>query len=150
MPWPGWAMSSRAGTSAWQSSAAPWLGVEPLDDPRAVVARVAEAIVQPVVPVLPELPGLGNDAKTAPGLRPLDIRFCEFRCATFQLCSVAEDCALARRPCSGARACRRSRKIRVRLLRGNALNGAFDAHLATERVPVEEQRRVRIHLELAP
>src|ERR1700681_3923729 len=130
MPWPGWSRSARRGTSAWPNCAARWLGVEPLDDPGAAAARVAEAVVQPVVPVLPELPGLGNNAKAAPCLRSREIHLCELRGTTLEFTAVSEHFALARRQCSGARACRPGRKVRIRLLRGHTLDGAFDAHLA--------------------
>ena len=48
-------------------------GVEPLDDPRAAVAPVAEAIVQPVVAVLPELPRVGREAKPSPRRGPRNV-----------------------------------------------------------------------------
>ncbi len=46
------------------------LGRKPLDDPLAVVAAVAQAVVHPVVAVLPELVGLRNEAVATPVIGP--------------------------------------------------------------------------------
>jgi hypothetical protein len=45
-------------------------------------------------------------------------------------------------------ALRPRREVLVRLGCGHALNSPFDAHLASERIPVEEESRARIRVEL--
>src|SRR4051812_27328058 len=46
---------------------------QPLDDPPVAGAAVAEAVVQAIVAVLPELPGVRDDPKASPRLRPREL-----------------------------------------------------------------------------
>src|SRR5205814_5567260 len=112
-------------------------------------ACVAKAIVQPVVAVLPELPGRGGEAEAAPRLRPRWLRAGELRDAALELGPVVEHLTLSRDDRAEARAGGTGREVRVRLGVRDALDPTFDAHLTAEGIPVEEERSLRVLLELA-
>ena len=74
------------------------LGREPLDRPAVRGARVAMAVMQPVVAVLPELPGVGLDAEAAPvvahGQLALRVLAVELLDAALEPVAVRDDLAL--------------------------------------------------------
>src|SRR5215218_1434048 len=126
-------------------------GIQPVDPPAVDGVDVAEAVVQTIVAVLPELVGLRGEPIAAPRARAPHALISggrELADSTFQLCATREDGALPRRGCTEPAALRTRGEVLVRLGCGHALNSPFDAHLASERIPVEEESRARIRVEL--
>src|SRR5436190_2121143 len=148
-------MWARAGTIGWRPSGGASrnrLGGEALDEPAGAGAAVPEAVVGPALAVLPELPHLGHEPVAAPPLRPRHVAVRVLRLALgdapLQLLPVGEHLALARRMRADPAAVRPRREVLVRFLRRHARDRAFDADLAPEGVPVDEERRARVRLEL--
>src|SRR5919204_3220393 len=125
---------------------------EPFDRPRAALSAVAEAVVQTALAVLPELVRLGCEAEAAPSVRQWYVATVEvaleLRVPVDQLAAVGEHSALPRRERRQLRGTRPRVEVRVALFSRNALDGSFDSHLASERIPVEEQCRARVASEL--
>src|SRR5436190_10064759 len=67
-----------------------------------------------------------------------------------ELRTVREHAALPRRRGRELGAAGPGREVRVGLLRADTLHRPFHANLPPERIPVEQQRRTRIRLQLAP
>jgi mannose-6-phosphate isomerase-like protein (cupin superfamily) len=99
--------------------------------------------------VLPELPRLRNEAETSPRLRARYDRRAELGRAGLELVPALDDLALLRDERADASAGRPRLEIRVGLRRRNPFDATLDPDLAPERIPVEEQRRARVLLELA-
>src|SRR5207245_1552598 len=111
------------------------------------LARVTEAIVQPVGAVLPELPLLGDEAVAAPVLRPgrvFAVPGTQLLDCGLQLGASRDRLALPRGGCREAAARSARREILVRLLPRDPLDRPLDPHLPAELVPVEDERRARI------
>ena len=120
---------------------------------RPVASLVAEAVVKTAVAVLPELPRVRHDEVAAPrrgrgtGPSPSSRSTSASRSSRTSRDSSGSLCADATR--SDLRAARAGREVGVRLLLPQPHDVALDAHLATERRPVEEERRARVHEQLA-
>src|SRR5581483_5793461 len=112
---------------------------------------IAEAVVQPVVAVLPELPRVRREPEAAPPLRPRRLALQRELCdAPLEPLARLDRTALWRRGGGETRTERPRGEVRVRLGIGDPGDGALDAHLAAERLPVEEERRARVLRQLLP
>ena len=109
---------------------------------------IDEPVMQAERPVLPELDPLRDHPKARPEIRPLDLAEAELGGelgdALLQLEARGERPRLARRPGADPAAARPALEIGVRLGAVDRLDRPLDAHLALERLPVEQQRRARI------
>src|SRR5262249_55072725 len=124
-----------------------------LDDPRPPPARVHEPVVQAILAVLPELEALRRYSNPAP-------RLGQGQLLTFVLRRQLGDARLQSLPAGDRPALRRGERAELtpswarahvgrRLLGTHALGRTLDPDLAAERIPVEQQRRTRILVEIA-
>ncbi len=120
---------------------------------RRGVARIEQAVVQPRRAPLPELDRVGHEAVAAPvrrARRVVAVAFADGLFPRFERRAAVDHGALVGRPCADARAERARREIAVAFFRTGFLDPAFDAHLAFELDPVEQQRGLRMHGEIVP
>jgi hypothetical protein len=107
--------------------------------------------VEAIVVVDPELVGGRNDPQAAPLLGQGRI-VAELRAGVLhpglELGPVTDRAALRRRPRREPSPDRAAAVVRLRILTARALDGPFDADLATDLAPVEEQRRPRVRRHL--
>ena len=127
---------------------------EPLDEPASVATPgVAQTVVQAVGAALPEFERVGDEAIAAPVGRPGDglVGMAAFGFAVLRFEDVAarDHLALGRGPGADAGAPGPALEIAVGFLGGDAFDSSFDAHLALELVPEEDEGGVGVGLELA-
>jgi RimJ/RimL family protein N-acetyltransferase len=128
------------------------LGRQPLDDPVAVRAPVAQAVVHAVVAVLPELVRLRDEPVPAPVLGPsqvVSLMFAGQRShALIELRPRRQDRALLGRRRSELCSARTGGEVRVGFLPCDSFDRALDPHLPAELQPVEEQGSTRVRVQL--
>src|SRR5438128_2194370 len=99
--------------------------------------------MQSAVAVLPELPRLRDEPVAGPPCGPWDRAAREGRLGlrdeTLELIPAGDRLALPGGVRADLRVARPSREVRIRLGVGNVLDPAFDAHLTSEWIPVEEE-----------
>src|SRR5271157_864431 len=126
---------------------------QPLDEPTAFASGVPQPVVQPAGPPLPELEDRGDDAVSAPvlgaGNLAVVILQLEDTNAGFQDLAIGNHLALARGPSAQPGAGRPALEVGVGFLDPDPRDRPFEPNLPLQIVPVENQRRVRVGLELA-
>src|SRR5271166_3563645 len=126
---------------------------QPLDEPTSLAASIPQPVVQPAGSALPELDGRGDDAVSAPvlgaGNLAVGILELEGTNACFQDLAIGNHLALARCPGAQPRAGRAALEVGVGFLDRGPHDRPFDPNLPLQIVPVENQGRVRVGIELA-
>src|SRR5690606_23622092 len=100
-----------------------------------------------------ELPGARRQALAAPppggGGVVARVGGVQLAHPRLELLAACDDLALRRGERAQAAAARARARVRLRLLARDARHRPLDAHLPAELLPVEEQRRLRVRLQLA-
>src|SRR5690606_1533190 len=121
-------------------------GCKAREHPLVALQAVCQTIMQAGRTPLPELHTVRHHAVATPVRGPLWVVtqiLGEFGIACLE-CFAADRLALRRHPGSDARTQGAAAIVFVRLFRAGLLDTAFDAHLALERLPEEEQRGARV------
>src|SRR3954466_1622516 len=104
--------------------------------------------------MLPELEGVRRQPVPAPEAGPRDLLAVELRGqlahARLELLARSDRLALPRCERADAAFARPREEDRIRLPGRRALHSSLDAHLPSERMPVEQQRRTSVLGELLP